>query len=294
MTLLYLTRPSATHPIRRGPGVTWLLLVERSPVHKGCDSNSQRGQFADGFSSDLLRGEAGMLEPVVQCRGNLGERGWMAGIGGYPDIGGAGSAWVHHARLPGQGPRPLTRSDCTAITWTAIGPHNPARPRYADLRGAAHSQQPGAGAAVERHTHTEILTEHEVMLSCTTFTQPTNEPATTPSRSKITLVEQLPAVVCVWPGEAYVSPADEEVTGMGFSQAEWLGLEDPVRSSSHPPRTTASGGGSHGRRYVHERQAAPVVPGLARTTSSSDVPCEVLSRSLSARRRPPGSCTRHP
>lgn len=57
-------------------------------VHEGCDRGGfyEQGQFADEYGSPLCIVKLGCWGPVVQC--NVGKRGWMAGIGGCPNVGG--------------------------------------------------------------------------------------------------------------------------------------------------------------------------------------------------------------
>jgi len=57
-------------------------------VHEGCDRGGyyEQAEFADEHGSSLCIVKLGCWGPVVQC--NVGKRGWMAGIGGCPNVGG--------------------------------------------------------------------------------------------------------------------------------------------------------------------------------------------------------------
>jgi hydrogenase small subunit len=64
---------------------TWLF---GQTVHEGCDRAGyyEQADFADGYGSRKCIVKQGCWGPVVQC--NVGKRGWMAGIGGCPNVGG--------------------------------------------------------------------------------------------------------------------------------------------------------------------------------------------------------------
>ena len=64
---------------------TWLF---GATVHEGCDRGGyyEQAEFADEYGSPLCIVKLGCWGPVVQC--NVGKRGWMAGIGGCPNVGG--------------------------------------------------------------------------------------------------------------------------------------------------------------------------------------------------------------
>jgi hydrogenase small subunit len=64
---------------------TWLF---GTTVHEGCDRGSyyEQGQFATEYGSPLCLVKLGCWGPVVNC--NVPKRGWMAGIGGCPNVGG--------------------------------------------------------------------------------------------------------------------------------------------------------------------------------------------------------------
>jgi hydrogenase small subunit len=57
-------------------------------VHEGCDRGGyyEQAQFAEEYGSRYCIVKLGCWGPVVQC--NVGKRGWMAGIGGCPNVGG--------------------------------------------------------------------------------------------------------------------------------------------------------------------------------------------------------------
>jgi hydrogenase small subunit len=57
-------------------------------VHEGCDRGGyyEQADFAEELGSRLCIVKLGCWGPVVQC--NVGQRGWMNGIGGCPNVGG--------------------------------------------------------------------------------------------------------------------------------------------------------------------------------------------------------------
>jgi hydrogenase small subunit len=63
----------------------WLF---RNTVHEGCDRAGyyEQGDFADHYGSPKCIVKLGCWGPVVNC--NVPKRGWMAGIGGCPNVGG--------------------------------------------------------------------------------------------------------------------------------------------------------------------------------------------------------------
>jgi len=88
-TLLYLlhmaTGRAPMIPLDEALRPTWLF---GSTVHEGCDRGGyyEQGQFGEEYGSPLCIVKLGCWGPVVQC--NVGKRGWMAGIGGCPNVGG--------------------------------------------------------------------------------------------------------------------------------------------------------------------------------------------------------------
>ena len=88
-TLLYLLHQAAGRapmiPLDEGLRPTWLF---GQTLHEGCDRGGyyEQGEFADEYGSRLCIVKLGCWGPVVQC--NVGKRGWMAGIGGCPNVGG--------------------------------------------------------------------------------------------------------------------------------------------------------------------------------------------------------------
>ncbi len=64
---------------------TWLF---GKTVHEGCDRGSyyEQGMFATEYGSPQCLVKLGCWGPVVNC--NVPKRGWMAGIGGCPNVGG--------------------------------------------------------------------------------------------------------------------------------------------------------------------------------------------------------------
>jgi hydrogenase small subunit len=57
-------------------------------VHDGCDRAGyyEQGDFAEVYGSPKCIVKLGCWGPVVNC--NVPKRGWMAGIGGCPNVGG--------------------------------------------------------------------------------------------------------------------------------------------------------------------------------------------------------------
>ncbi len=57
-------------------------------VHEGCDRAGyyEQGDFAQDYNSPKCQVKIGCWGPVVNC--NVPKRGWMAGIGGCPNVGG--------------------------------------------------------------------------------------------------------------------------------------------------------------------------------------------------------------
>ena len=64
---------------------TWLF---GKTVHEGCDRAAyyEQGDFANEYGSPKCLVKLGCWGPVVDC--NVTKRGWMAGIGGCPNVGG--------------------------------------------------------------------------------------------------------------------------------------------------------------------------------------------------------------
>jgi hydrogenase small subunit len=64
---------------------TWLFA---RTVHEGCDRAGyyEQGDFAAEYGSPKCIVRLGCWGPVVNC--NVPKRGWMAGIGGCPNVGG--------------------------------------------------------------------------------------------------------------------------------------------------------------------------------------------------------------
>jgi hydrogenase small subunit len=88
-TLLYLLYQSAGRapmiPLDESLRPTWLF---GDTVHEGCDRGGyyEQAQFAEEYGSRYCIVKLGCWGPVVQC--NVGKRGWMAGVGGCPNVGG--------------------------------------------------------------------------------------------------------------------------------------------------------------------------------------------------------------
>lgn len=88
-TLLYLLYQVAglapMIPLDENLRPTWLFT---NTVHEGCDRGGfyEQADFALEYGSEKCIVKLGCWGPVVQC--NVGKRGWMAGIGGCPNVGG--------------------------------------------------------------------------------------------------------------------------------------------------------------------------------------------------------------
>ena len=88
-TLLYLLRQLAglapMIPLDEAGRPKWLF---EKTVHEGCDRAGyyEQGDFAHEYGSPKCLVKIGCWGPVVQC--NVPKRGWMAGIGGCPNVGG--------------------------------------------------------------------------------------------------------------------------------------------------------------------------------------------------------------
>jgi hydrogenase small subunit len=88
-TLLYLLYMAAGRapmiPLDEQLRPTWLF---GKTVHEGCDRGGyyEQADFAAEYGSPKCIVKLGCWGPVVQC--NVGKRGWMAGLGGCPNVGG--------------------------------------------------------------------------------------------------------------------------------------------------------------------------------------------------------------
>jgi hydrogenase small subunit len=88
-TLLYLlyqaTGQAPMIPLDEEHRPTWLFT---QTVHEGCDRAGyyEQGDFANEYGSPKCIVKIGCWGPVVRC--NVTKRGWMAGIGGCPNVGG--------------------------------------------------------------------------------------------------------------------------------------------------------------------------------------------------------------
>jgi hydrogenase small subunit len=88
-TLLYLlyqaTGQAPMIPLDEEHRPTWLFT---QTVHEGCDRAGyyEQGDFATEYGSPKCIVKIGCWGPVVKC--NVTKRGWMAGIGGCPNVGG--------------------------------------------------------------------------------------------------------------------------------------------------------------------------------------------------------------
>jgi hydrogenase small subunit len=88
-TLLYLLNQLAGHapmiPLDENLRPRWLFDLT---VHEGCDRAGfyEQGQFTKEYGTVECLVKIGCWGPVVKC--NVPKRGWMAGIGGCPNVGG--------------------------------------------------------------------------------------------------------------------------------------------------------------------------------------------------------------
>ena len=88
-TLLYLLYMAAgtAPPIPLDDQLRPIWLFGQT-VHEGCDRGGyyEQAQFAERYGDRECIVKLGCWGPVVNC--NVGKRGWMAGIGGCPNVGG--------------------------------------------------------------------------------------------------------------------------------------------------------------------------------------------------------------
>jgi hydrogenase small subunit len=79
-TLLYLLFQAA--------GLAPMIPLDGQTVHEGCDRAGyyEQGDFAREYGKPQCIVKLGCWGPVVDC--NVAKRGWMAGIGGCPNVGG--------------------------------------------------------------------------------------------------------------------------------------------------------------------------------------------------------------
>ena len=88
-TLLYLLHMSTGKapmiPLDERLRPTWLF---GRTLHEGCDRGGfyEQAEFATRYGDVECIVKLGCWGPIVQC--NVGKRGWMAGIGGCPNVGG--------------------------------------------------------------------------------------------------------------------------------------------------------------------------------------------------------------
>ncbi|HEU4405959.1 MAG TPA: hypothetical protein VFS43_11890 [Polyangiaceae bacterium] len=88
-TLLYLLFQAAglspMIPLDEALRPTWLF---GQTAHEGCDRGGyyEQADFAAGYGSPKCIVKLGCWGPVVRC--NVPKRGWMAGLGGCPNVGG--------------------------------------------------------------------------------------------------------------------------------------------------------------------------------------------------------------
>ena len=88
-TLLYMLYQAAGRapaiPLDESLRPEWLFA---ETVHEGCDRGGyyEQAQFAEEYGSRHCIVKLGCWGPVVQC--NVGRRGWVAGVGGCPNVGG--------------------------------------------------------------------------------------------------------------------------------------------------------------------------------------------------------------
>jgi hydrogenase small subunit len=87
--ILYLLRQAAGGapmiPLDEALRPMWLF---EGTVHEGCDRGGfyEQAQFAEKYGGKECIVKIGCWGPVVQC--NVGKRGWIAGLGGCPNVGG--------------------------------------------------------------------------------------------------------------------------------------------------------------------------------------------------------------
>ena len=84
-TCEWIDRLAPMIPLDKELRPTWLF---GKTVHEGCDRAGyyEQGDFANEYGSPKCLVKLGCWGPVVNC--NVTKRGWMAGIGGCPNVGG--------------------------------------------------------------------------------------------------------------------------------------------------------------------------------------------------------------
>ena len=124
---------------------TWLF---GKTVHEGCDRAGyyEQGDFATDYGSPKCIVKLGCWGPVVNC--NVPKRGWMAGIGGCPNVGGI----CIGCTMPGFPDKFMPFMDeppGAKLSSTAIGAYGTA------IRSLARDDQPhreqGTEVAASRH-----------------------------------------------------------------------------------------------------------------------------------------------
>ena len=110
---------------------TWLF---GKTVHEGCDRAGyyEQGDFADEYGSPKCIVKLGCWGPVVNC--NVPKRGWMAGIGGCPNVGGI----CIGCTMPGFPDKFMPFMDEPPGAHVSTGSSAHVRPR--DPRAARHHQ----------------------------------------------------------------------------------------------------------------------------------------------------------
>ena len=110
---------------------TWLF---GKTVHEGCDRAGyyEQGDFAEDYGSPKCIVKLGCWGPVVNC--NVPKRGWMAGIGGCPNVGGI----CIGCTMPGFPDKFMPFMDAPPGSHAVRGQHRRLRPR--DSRAALHHQ----------------------------------------------------------------------------------------------------------------------------------------------------------
>ena len=130
-------------------------------VHEGCDRAGyyEQGDFAHEYGSPKCLVKLGCWGPVVNC--NVPKRGWMAGIGGCPNVGGI----CIGCTMPGFPDKFMPFMDEPPGRTAVVDGDRPLRPR--DPRAARvhqrHGQQ-GTEVAAQGHRTDHRLSSHDEAL----------------------------------------------------------------------------------------------------------------------------------
>jgi hydrogenase small subunit len=128
---------------------TWLF---GATVHDGCDRAGyyEQGDFADVYGSEKCIVKLGCWGPVVNC--NVPKRGWMAGIGGCPNVGGI----CIGCTMPGFPDKFMPFMDAppgSKVSGNAVAAYGKAMRMLRSITNSTLNKEPKW-----RHTRTELTT----------------------------------------------------------------------------------------------------------------------------------------